>query len=124
MTQTAPKALQTKSSENRRLQTGPKSPGGQIAFRSRYILDWFPEHRVREAIRETDPVRWSGQPRSISAMPYDHMMRARVERLLTGKFRVLDLQDLLLFLRARSDGRETVREIGDFVATALNEKKV
>lgn len=43
-------------------------------------------------------------------------MRARVERLIHGEFRPEDISTLFLYLRARSRGRETVAEIGDFFA--------
>ena len=43
-------------------------------------------------------------------------MRARVERLLRGDFRADDLTRLFLYARDRCDGRESVQEIGDFVA--------
>ncbi len=43
-------------------------------------------------------------------------MRARVERLIHGDFRPEDISTLFLYLRARSRGRETVAEIGDFFA--------
>lgn len=46
----------------------------------------------------------------------DTNLRVRVERLLRDDFRVEDLTTLLLAMRFRSGGRETVREIGDFVA--------
>jgi hypothetical protein len=43
-------------------------------------------------------------------------MRTRVTRLLNGNFREEDLTRLFLYLRDRADGRETLRDIGDFVA--------
>lgn len=43
-------------------------------------------------------------------------LRSRVERLLRGEFRSDDLTRLFLFARDRTEGRDTVREIGDFVA--------
>ena len=46
----------------------------------------------------------------------DQAMRARVERLLRGEVRDDDLTRLFLFARDRCDGRESVQEIGDFVA--------
>jgi hypothetical protein len=46
----------------------------------------------------------------------DPGMRARVKRLLGGDFRSDDLTRLFLFARDRCDGRESVQEIGDFVA--------
>jgi hypothetical protein len=46
----------------------------------------------------------------------DPIMRARVERILRGEVRVEDLTRLFLFARDRCDGRESVQEIGDFVA--------
>lgn len=46
----------------------------------------------------------------------DPILRARVERLLGGDFRPEDITRLFLGLRARSFGRETVVELGDFVA--------
>src|SRR5262249_42559823 len=45
-----------------------------------------------------------------------HELRARAERLLRGDFRVDDLTKLFLFARDRCDGRQSVQEIGDFVA--------
>jgi hypothetical protein len=42
--------------------------------------------------------------------------RSRVERLLRGDIRIEDITNLFLYLRDRCDGRESVREIGDFVA--------
>jgi len=47
---------------------------------------------------------------------FEREMRARVERLLHGPFRNDDLLEVLLFVRERSDGRQTVREVGDFIA--------
>ena len=49
-------------------------------------------------------------------MARDQEMRARVVRLLDGDFRHGDLSTLYLWLRARSHGLASVREIGDFVA--------
>jgi hypothetical protein len=46
----------------------------------------------------------------------DLIIRPRVERLLYGDFTLDDLTRIFLFLRERSYGRKTVREIGDFVA--------
>ena len=46
----------------------------------------------------------------------DQKSRTRVERLLQGQVRNDDLSNLFLFARDRCDGRETVKEIGDFVA--------
>lgn len=43
-------------------------------------------------------------------------IRARVERLLRRDFRVSDLSTLFLYARERCDGRESVREVGNFVA--------
>lgn len=43
-------------------------------------------------------------------------LRARVERILSGGHRSDDIMALLLFARDRCDGRESVKEIGDFVA--------
>jgi hypothetical protein len=43
-------------------------------------------------------------------------LRARVERLLRREFRPDDLTRLFLYARDRCDGRESVQEIGDFVA--------
>jgi hypothetical protein len=46
----------------------------------------------------------------------DAGLRVRVERLLRGDFRAEDLTRLFLYARDRCDGRETVQEVGDFVA--------
>jgi len=46
----------------------------------------------------------------------DMGLRARVERLLRGDLQIDDLTRLFLYARDRCDGRETVQEIGDFVA--------
>jgi hypothetical protein len=46
----------------------------------------------------------------------DPKSKARVERLLRGDFRPDDLMNLFLFARDHCDGRETVAEIGHFVA--------
>src|SRR4051812_38202095 len=46
----------------------------------------------------------------------DEIMRSRVERLLRKDVRADDLTRLFLFARDRCDGRESVQEIGDFVA--------
>jgi hypothetical protein len=46
----------------------------------------------------------------------DRAMRSRVERLMSGNFRPDDLTRLFLYARDRCDGRESVQEIGDFVA--------
>ena len=46
----------------------------------------------------------------------DPASRTRVERLLRGDFRVDDLTRLFLYARDRCDGRESVKEVGDFVA--------
>jgi hypothetical protein len=43
-------------------------------------------------------------------------LRSRVERLLKGDFRPDDLTRLFLYARDRCDGRESVQEVGDFVA--------
>lgn len=49
-------------------------------------------------------------------MSADPKSRARVVRLLRGEFRPDDLASLFLFARDHCDGRETVAEIGHFVA--------
>jgi hypothetical protein len=46
----------------------------------------------------------------------DQGLRARVERLLSAEFRPDDLTRLFLYARDRCDGRESVQEVGDFVA--------
>jgi len=46
----------------------------------------------------------------------DTGLRGRVTRLLAGNFRADDLTRLFLYARDRCDGRESVQEIGDFVA--------
>ena len=46
----------------------------------------------------------------------DAGLRARVERLLRGDFHADDLTRLFLYARDRCDGRESVQEVGDFVA--------
>ncbi|MGZ5005403.1 MAG: hypothetical protein ACXV8H_07775 [Chthoniobacterales bacterium] len=46
----------------------------------------------------------------------DAQSRARVQRLARGDIRSDDLTRLFLFARDHCDGRETVRDIGDFVA--------
>jgi hypothetical protein len=46
----------------------------------------------------------------------DAKSRARVERLLRGDFRPDDLTGLFLFARDHCDGRESITDIGDFVA--------
>jgi hypothetical protein len=53
----------------------------------------------------------------------DTALRLRVERLLRDDFRPEDLTALFLALRFRSFGRETVIEIGDFVAHADERNK-
>jgi hypothetical protein len=51
------------------------------------------------------------------AMPApDPGLRARIERLLRGDFHPEDLYSLFLYARDRCDGRESVQEVGDFVA--------
>ena len=47
---------------------------------------------------------------------FDTALRARVVRLLANDFRIEDLTTLYLALREMSGGRETVTEIGNFVA--------
>jgi hypothetical protein len=49
-------------------------------------------------------------------MLIDEDLRGRVRRLLAGSHKVNDLDRLFLALRDRSHKRESVREIGDFVA--------
>lgn len=49
-------------------------------------------------------------------MLIDEDLRGRVRRLLTGPHQVHDLDRVFLALRDRAHGRESVREIGDFVA--------
>jgi hypothetical protein len=46
----------------------------------------------------------------------DSGIRARIERLLRGNFRSHDLTALFLYSRDRSRGRESVQELGDFIA--------
>jgi hypothetical protein len=46
----------------------------------------------------------------------DSGLRARVERLLRGDVQPVDLDRLFLYARDRCDGRESVQEVGDFVA--------
>jgi hypothetical protein len=43
-------------------------------------------------------------------------LRPRVERLLRGEFQSEDLTRLFLAVRERNDGRESVKEVGDFAA--------
>lgn len=47
---------------------------------------------------------------------YHYALRNRVERLLRNEYQPEDLIRLFLFVRDKPDGRETVQEIGDFVA--------
>jgi hypothetical protein len=56
-----------------------------------------------------------GRPFVSIAMP-DPKSKARVDRLLRGEFRPDDLTGLFLYARDHSDGRETIVDIGDFVA--------
>lgn len=44
------------------------------------------------------------------------MLRPLVERLLRGDFRPRDLDTIILAIRAKTDGRKAIRDIGDFVA--------
>lgn len=53
----------------------------------------------------------------------DPRSRVRVERILRGDFRPDDLISLLLFARDHCDGRETVAEIGHFVAHQTERNK-
>ena len=46
----------------------------------------------------------------------DPSLRLRVEQLLSGELRATDLIMLFLASREMCGGRETVKEIGDFVA--------
>jgi hypothetical protein len=46
----------------------------------------------------------------------DAKSRARVTRLLSGTFRPDDIANLFLFARDHCDGRETIKDIGAFVA--------
>src|SRR5262245_5251242 len=46
----------------------------------------------------------------------DAKSRARVERLLSNRFRQDDLTGLFLYARDHCDGRESVTDIGDFIA--------
>ncbi|MFT4098877.1 MAG: hypothetical protein QM651_17290 [Rhodoblastus sp.] len=46
----------------------------------------------------------------------DPQIRRRLERLLAGEFDPGHLDRIFLFARDRNDGRETIQEIGDFVA--------
>jgi hypothetical protein len=46
----------------------------------------------------------------------DPKSRARVSRLISGDFRPDDLMGLFLFARDHCDGRESVTDIGDFIA--------
>lgn len=50
-------------------------------------------------------------------------LRVRTERFLRGEFRMDDLTALFLYARDRCDGRELVREIGDFVAHHAEREK-
>jgi hypothetical protein len=43
-------------------------------------------------------------------------LKARVDRLLGGDYRPEDLTHIFLALRSSSYGRESIRELGDFVA--------
>jgi hypothetical protein len=43
-------------------------------------------------------------------------MRSRIVRLLRGDFYTSDLKDLFLYSRDRCHGRESVKEVGDFIA--------
>jgi hypothetical protein len=46
----------------------------------------------------------------------DQEARSRVVRLLNGNFRDADLVNLFLYVRDRCDGRQSIKDIGDFVA--------
>src|SRR5947209_8722937 len=50
-------------------------------------------------------------------------LRARVERLLRGDFHLHDLITLFLYARDRCDGRESVQEVGDFIAHSSERTK-
>jgi hypothetical protein len=53
----------------------------------------------------------------------DVVLRTHVERLLKGDLRLESLTTLFLALRERCDGREAIREIGDFVAHRADRNK-
>jgi hypothetical protein len=72
-------------------------------------------------IRKSAPTKRlvpSSAARSGSSGGFDFMsvLRPRIERFLYGDFAVDDLNRIFLFLRERSYGRQTVHEIGNFVA--------
>jgi len=56
-------------------------------------------------------------------MLIDDDLRGRVQRLLAGSHQVHDLDRLFLALRDRAHNRESVREIGDFVAHRAERQK-
>jgi len=56
-------------------------------------------------------------------MLIDDDLRGRVQRLLAGSHQVHDLHRLFLALRDRAHNRESVREIGDFVAHRAERQK-
>jgi hypothetical protein len=56
-------------------------------------------------------------------MARDVEMRRRTMRLLDGDFRPDDVSRLFLWLRERSHGLASIREIGDFVAHSDTRKK-
>src|SRR3954453_18158076 len=56
-------------------------------------------------------------------MARDLEMRRRVQRLIAGEFRPDDVRPLFLWLRERSYGIGSIREIGDFVAHSDTREK-
>jgi hypothetical protein len=69
--------------------------------------------RVREGTVSSPAPRAAERIKSVSAPAAISM---RVQRLLHGEFMADDLTHLFLYLRTASFGRQTIREVGDFVA--------
>jgi hypothetical protein len=88
------------------------SQGGRPLFSGISLAARPGECALQDFWQTRSDLLWSNR----SSFMADQGLRARVERLLGGEFRSDDLTRLFLAVRGRCGGRESVQDVGDFVA--------
>jgi hypothetical protein len=84
------------------------------------------EHHVQYTVAALGRLHFASlaeELKIVATVVGDSALRIRVERLARGEFKVEDLTTLFLALRDRAGGRQSVVEVGDFVAHREERKK-